>query len=101
VVVTPRAGHLAEVADQTGMLGIEPAKDERLVASLEGYFSVLGGRDLDLDLALSPADVARLALMGPAGHHLDRGALGSLVATLPPETAVSARFRISVFEARS
>jgi 23S rRNA (guanine745-N1)-methyltransferase len=101
VVVTPRPGHLAEVAGQAGMLGIEPAKDERLTASLEGHFSVLSSRDLDVDLALSAADVARLALMGPAGHHLDRGALDSLVAGLPPLTAVSARFRIGVFKPRS
>lgn len=101
VVVTPRPGHLAEIAGQTGMLGIEPAKDERLAASLEGHFSALTGRDLDLDLALSPADVARLALMGPAGHHLDRAALHSLAAALPPLTAVSARFRISVFQLAS
>ena len=101
VVVTPRPGHLAEVAGQTGMLGIEPAKDERLAASLAGHFSPLGGQDLDLDLALAPADVGRLALMGPAGHHLDRGDLDALVAALPPVTAVSARFRISVFAPRS
>jgi 23S rRNA (guanine745-N1)-methyltransferase len=101
VVVTPRPGHLAEVAGQTGMLAIEPAKDERLAASLAGHFSQLSGKDLNLDLALPPDDVARLALMGPAGHHLDRGALGSLAASLPLVTAVSARFRISVFEPRS
>jgi 23S rRNA (guanine745-N1)-methyltransferase len=98
VVVTPRPGHLAEVAGRTGMLGLEPAKDERLAAALEGHFSLFSGRDLDLDLTLSPADVARLALMGPAGHHLDRDALDSLVTSLPPLTAVSARFRISVFQ---
>ena len=98
VVVTPRPGHLAEVSGQTGMLGIEPAKEERLTASLEGHFSPLTARELDLDLSLSPADVANLALMGPAGHHLDRAALAALAAGLPPLTAVSARFRISVFE---
>lgn len=98
VVVTPRPGHLGEVLAQTGMLGIEPAKEERLAASLEGHFSPLAARDLDLDLRLGPADVANLALMGPAGHHLDRDALASLAAALPPQTAVSARFRISVFE---
>jgi 23S rRNA (guanine745-N1)-methyltransferase len=101
VVVTPRPGHLAEVAVQTGMLEIEPAKDERLAASLEGHFSLLSSQDLDLDLALAPADVGRLALMGPAGHHLDRAALHSLVNALPPATGVSARFRITVFEPRS
>jgi 23S rRNA (guanine745-N1)-methyltransferase len=98
VVVTPRPGHLAQVARQAGMLGIEPAKEERLAASLEGHFTPLTARDLDLELSLRPADVANLALMGPAGHHLDREALASLAAGLPPLTAVSARFRISVFE---
>ena len=97
VVVTPRPGHLAEIAGQTGMLGIEPAKDERLAASLGGHFAPVVARDLDLALALSPRDVTRLAFMGPAGHHLDRSALAALEAALPPSTSVSARFRISVF----
>ncbi|MCU1548960.1 MAG: methyltransferase protein [Arthrobacter sp.] len=100
VVVTPRPGHLAEVSGLTGMLGIEPAKEERLAASLGGHFSAHSLRELDLALSLAPVDVANLALMGPSGHHLDRGALASLVAGLPPLTAASARFRISVFEPR-
>ncbi|MDQ0756425.1 methyltransferase domain-containing protein [Arthrobacter sp. B3I4] len=98
IVVTPREGHLAEVAGRTGMLGIEPAKDERLSASLAGRFGARPAQDVDLALDLSPADVANLALMGPAGHHVDRGALAALVASLPARTAVAARFRISVFE---
>jgi 23S rRNA (guanine745-N1)-methyltransferase len=97
VVVTPRPGHLAEIASQTGMLGIEPAKDERLAVSLGGHFAPVVARDLDLALALSPRDVTRLAFMGPAGHHLDPSALAALEAALPPSTSVSARFRISVF----
>lgn len=98
IVVTPRPGHLAEIAGQTGMLGIEPAKEERLAATLAGHFQAHPGRELDLALSLTPADVANLALMGPAGHHLDRGALAARVAGLPARTAVSARFRISLFE---
>jgi 23S rRNA (guanine745-N1)-methyltransferase len=101
VVVTPRPGHLEEVAGRAGMLGIDPTKDERLAASLEGHFAALSADSLDLPLSLTPDDVARLALMGPAGHHLDRGSLASRTAGLPPLTAVSARFRISVFEPRS
>lgn len=98
VVVTPRPGHLAEVAGLTGMLGIEPAKDERLTASLGQHFAPVETQDLDLALTLSPRDVANLAYMGPAGHHLDRAALAALEAELPVCTAVSARFRISVLE---
>lgn len=101
VVVTPRPGHLAAIAGQTGMLGIEPAKEERLATSLHGYFTAKSSLDLDLDLALTAADVGNLALMGPAGHHLDRARLPSVLAGLAPITRVPARFRISVFEPRS
>jgi 23S rRNA (guanine745-N1)-methyltransferase len=100
IVVTPRHGHLAEIAGQTGMLGIEPAKEERLAASLESHFEPHSTRELDLGLALSADDVGNLALMGPAGHHLDQSALDGIIAGLPPLTKVSARFRISVFETR-
>ncbi|MET3812188.1 methyltransferase domain-containing protein [Arthrobacter sp. UYEF3] len=98
IVVTPRPGHLAEIAGQTGMLGIEPAKEERLAATLAGHFRAHPGRELDLALSLTPAAVANLALMGPAGHHLERDALAARVAALPSRTAASARFRISLFE---
>ena len=97
VVVTPRPGHLQDIASQTGMLGIEPAKEERLAESLAGHFDLLGAEDLDLDLELSPEDVANVALMGPAGHHTDRAALDVRLAGLPAATLVAARFRISVF----
>jgi 23S rRNA (guanine745-N1)-methyltransferase len=97
IVVTPRAGHLGEVASQAGLLAIDPAKDERLAEALAGRFSSLSTRDIDVDLSLSPEDVANLALMGPAGHHTDRASLTEKLAGLPPVTPVSARFRISVF----
>ncbi|WP_309108298.1 methyltransferase domain-containing protein [Arthrobacter sp.] len=100
IVVTPRPGHLAEVAGTTGMLGLEAAKEERLAASMNGAFSELSTRELDLDLSLPAADVVNLALMGPAGHHLDRTALPELLASLPARTRVSARFRITAFEPR-
>ncbi|MFE4837819.1 putative RNA methyltransferase [Arthrobacter sp. NPDC056691] len=97
IVVTPRAGHLAEIASQAGMLGIDPAKDERLAEALAGRFSPLSTQDIDVDLSLSPADVANLALMGPAGHHTDRAALTGRLAGLPSTSRVSALFRISIF----
>jgi 23S rRNA (guanine745-N1)-methyltransferase len=98
IIVTPRPGHLAEVAGQTGMLGIEPAKEERLAASLQDHFEQLSTQELDLALSLPPTDVGNLALMGPSGHHLDPLALGAITAGLPPLTKVTGRFRISVFE---
>lgn len=100
IVVTPRPGHLAEVAEATRLLAIEPAKDERLVSSLEGHFTQKSVQELDLDLALPATDVVNLAFMGPAGHHLNRGDLPGILASLEATTTVSARFRISTFEPR-
>ena len=54
-------------------------------------------RDLDRAVTLAPRDVATLASRGPPGHPRDRAALAALEAGLPAWTAVSARFRISVF----
>lgn len=97
LVVTPRQGHLGEIASQAGLLGIDPVKDERLAEALAGRFSLLSAHDIDVDLSLSPKDVANLALMGPAGHHTGRAAMTERLAGLPPATTVSARFRISIF----
>lgn len=97
IVVTPRAGHLAAVAERTGMLGIEEDKDARLAESLSGHFVAESARDLDIGMMLTPGEVADLAFMGPAGHHLDRAALVSSLGTEGVATAVDARFRISIF----
>ncbi len=97
VVVTPRAGHLSAIAEQAGMLGIEPGKDDRLVDAMSAQFSVEAVHDLDIPLVLSAREVADLAYMGPAGHHLDRAALAARLAAVESSTAVEARFRISVF----
>ncbi|NWL09886.1 SAM-dependent methyltransferase [Paenarthrobacter nitroguajacolicus] len=96
IVVTPRPGHLAEIAARTGMLGIEEGKDERLAESMKGYFDSGTSQSLDLPLLLSGQEVADLAYMGPAGHHLKRGELAEL-ATLEGSVATTAKFRISEF----
>jgi 23S rRNA (guanine745-N1)-methyltransferase len=97
VVVTPKAGHLAAIAGRTGMLGIEAGKEDRLVEAMSPQFTVESVRDLDLPLVLEPREVADLAYMGPAGHHLDRAALAERLAGLEARTAVEARFRITLF----
>jgi 23S rRNA (guanine745-N1)-methyltransferase len=98
VVVTPRDGHLEEIAERAGMLGIEPGKDERLTRSMQEYFTLADAIRLDLDLKLSGRDIADVAFMGPAGHHLKHSAL---LASTAAETSVhaTAKFTLSVFTA--
>ncbi|WP_028267270.1 methyltransferase domain-containing protein [Arthrobacter sp. MA-N2] len=93
IIVTPRTGHLAEIAERTGMLGIEPGKDERLAESMQGLFVPGESRQLDLDLVLNGRDIADVAFMGPAGHHLERS---SLTASTAAESSVRATAKFSL-----
>lgn len=97
VVVTPLPHHLAEVAAEAGMLGIQKDKESALVDSLAEHFALADSRELELALELSPSDVGQVALMGPAGHHLDPVELGERLAHLVPVTKTTAAFRISTF----
>ncbi len=98
LVVTPRPGHLQEVAARAGMLSIEEGKEERLAESMSRYFGASETHSLDLPLVLGGNAVADLAFMGPAGHHLQQEKLSGLAASEEP-VATTAKFRISVFTA--
>lgn len=100
VVVTPRNGHLREIAHDIGMLGIQENKDQALEAAFRDYFELLGSQEMTLELELSHADVINVALMGPAGHHLNLDQLAAKASQLPRLSKVSAEFRISIFRAR-
>jgi 23S rRNA (guanine745-N1)-methyltransferase len=97
VVVTPRAGHLASLAALAGMLSIEDQKDARLAESLAPYFLAESARDVDIRMMLTPSEMADLAFMGPAGHHLDRAAIAAKLDTREPGSEVNALFRVTVF----
>ncbi|HEY1158830.1 MAG TPA: methyltransferase domain-containing protein [Arthrobacter sp.] len=97
VVVTPRSGHLAELAEVTGMLGIEEGKDERLAVAMAGHFEAERTLDVDIALELSRTAAADLAFMGPAGHHLDRERIAARLEETPEPVAAQAKFRLFVF----
>lgn len=98
IVVTPRAGHLEEIAERTGMLGIEAGKEERLAESMQEFFALADVIHLDVDLTLDGPDIANVAFMGPAGHHLERSALLAATAT-ERSVHATAKFTVSVFTA--
>ncbi|MCZ2404065.1 SAM-dependent methyltransferase [Paenarthrobacter sp. Z7-10] len=99
LVVTPLPGHLAEIADEAGLLGVQPDKQEALESSLAEFFTPVSHQNVEYYLLLGREDVARAAMMGPAGHHLDPEVLRARVAFLPEQTTVAAKFRISAFSA--
>jgi 23S rRNA (guanine745-N1)-methyltransferase len=101
VVVTPRAGHLASLAAEAGMLAIEDHKDARLAESLAGFFVPESARDVNIRLRLTPTQMTDLAFMGPAGHHLDHDALTAKLGLQDAVSDVEALFRITVFRPRT
>ncbi|MHA7293953.1 putative RNA methyltransferase [Arthrobacter sp. HLT1-21] len=97
LVVTPLPGHLAEIADDAGLLAVRPDKAEGVAITLAGLFEEVEMATVDTTVQLSPTDIYNVALMGPAGHHLAAPDLVAGLAGFPERTATSARFTVQVF----
>jgi len=69
VVVTPRTGHLAELAEAT--ISVDPEKERRLHDSLTPAFVLRSSEDLTWTMELSAEDVHDVVHMGPSHHHVD------------------------------
>jgi 23S rRNA (guanine745-N1)-methyltransferase len=87
-VVVPEAEHLAELRGPFGTLGVAPDKEQRLLDRMRPL-RPLGTDGVVVRRVLPAADVARVVLMGPNGHHLDHDdvrrraeALGPLEVTI-------------------
>ena len=89
LVVTPGPDHLAELS---GLLAVDPDKDRRLAAALDG-FSLVDRETCRVPLSLSPLDVWRVAHMGPAGHHRSDAPPGED----GPATSATASFVLSSY----
>lgn len=68
VVVTPRTGHLAELAEAT--ISVDPEKERRLLDSLTPSFVLRSSDDLTWTMDLSAEDVHDVVHMGPSHHHV-------------------------------
>lgn len=75
-VVTPRAGHLAGIADLAGAVRVDPGKSDRLAAQLQGW-RLRSTRPVEEVISVSGETAADLLLMGPAAWHVDRAATRS------------------------
>lgn len=84
LVAVPGAGHLAELREHYGLLGIEPAKTDRLLNSLAAQFTPVECQQVNRTTAMSASLIADVIAMGPNAHH-----------RLPP-TPVAAEVSIDV-----
>jgi 23S rRNA (guanine745-N1)-methyltransferase len=96
IVATPGAGHLRELREPLGMIGIEEGKPERLADEYR-EFAESGGTELSYRLPLGHAEVAAVVAMGPSARHIPADALASRIGALPQSIAVTVELRIQVF----
>lgn len=89
IVVTPAPDHLATLVDALGLLKVDPAKDDRLAASLDAHFALADRRELRRELRLDRDEVAAVVGMGPSAWHRDPATL-----TIPTPVTVTAAVRV-------
>lgn len=98
VVVTPGPRHLASIRSTTHMLGISEDKLAGLDASVGDLFELSMREEMRFNLTLDRESLLSVALMGPAGHHLDPDALAVSLLQGPETVTTEAHFWISVFD---
>jgi 23S rRNA (guanine745-N1)-methyltransferase len=89
VVVTPAADHLLELVGPLGLLTVDPAKGDRLAATLGPHLRPVGSTAYRQQLALDHAAVRTLVGMGPHARHLEETELADRVAALPARVEVT------------
>jgi 23S rRNA (guanine745-N1)-methyltransferase len=97
VVAAPNPGHLRELGSLVDLMAIGERKEERLDATLSGYFSLAWRRDLTRAVTLSPPEVRAAIRMGPNAHHLHRDDRLERLERISEPTGVTTSFTISVY----
>jgi 23S rRNA (guanine745-N1)-methyltransferase len=94
VTVHPTDRHLAGLRRQLGLLDVQPAKWQRLTASLGRHFRIADDRLVEFEATWTPDVVRDVVAMGPNAFHLPGGALPALSTGL---TAVSVSVQVTTW----
>ena len=92
VILTAHQGHLDELREPLGILGVEGGKLERMLEQAEGYLELVGEPQLiEFPMELERAAIAAQVGMSPSARHLDKETLQGRVAALPETLRVTAK----------
>ena len=95
IVLTPGAGHLDELREPLGILGVEEGKVERMYEQAEGFLEQAADPvDISFPIELDKASVAAQVGMSPSARHISAGELAERMAALTPTLTVTARARL-------
>ena len=95
-VVTPRPGHLRELAQPLGLLDVDEHKEARLSDRLEPALAIADRGELTWTLRLDRAAARDAAAMGPSAFHVSPAHLDERVAALPQLLEVTAAVTLTL-----
>ncbi|MCG7229502.1 methyltransferase domain-containing protein [Corynebacterium minutissimum] len=102
IVLTPQAGHLDELREPLGILGVEEGKVERLYAQAEGFLEQAAEPvDISFPITLDKASIAAQVGMSPSARHISPEELAERMAALPQSLTVTAHARLDRFRSAS
>ena len=95
VMLVADQGHLDELREPLGILGVEDGKIERLVAQSAGHLAPAADPELiEFPMQLGRDAIAVQVGMSPSARHLDPEVLQARVAELPEQMEVTARAQL-------
>ncbi|TRX34488.1 methyltransferase domain-containing protein [Corynebacterium guaraldiae] len=95
IVLTPQSGHLDELREPLGILGVEEGKVERLYAQAEGFLKQAADPvDISFPIVLDKASIAAQVGMSPSARHISPEELAERMASLPQTLTVTAHARL-------
>lgn len=96
IVLTPQLGHLDELREPLGILGVEEGKVERMLDQAAGHLRQVGEHELiEFPMVLDRDSIAAQVGMSPSARHLDPAVLAQRVAQLPETMTVTARAQLT------
>ncbi|WKD57880.1 23S rRNA (guanine(748)-N(1))-methyltransferase [Corynebacterium capitovis DSM 44611] len=95
VILLADQGHLDELREPLGILGVKSGKLERMMRQAEGYLELVGDAELlEFPIRLDRASIAAQVGMSPSARHVEAGVLRERLARLPEFMDVTARAQL-------
>lgn len=95
VVLTPDVGHLDELREPLGILGVEEGKVDRMYEQAEGYLEQAAEpEEITFPILLDKASIAAQVGMSPSARHISADELNERMSNLPETVNVTAKARL-------
>lgn len=99
VVLTAAQGHLDELREPLGIIGVEEGKVQRMIDQAAGHLKPVGEpTPVEFTMHLDQGSIATQIGMSPSARHIHPNILAERIATLPTTMDVTARAMITRFE---